>query len=149
MPARRLLADARDLHVDLTVELAEALVDWRTGHFDQADRRFADALDTFHGVSPEPVAWLHLQRGLLDLDRGRDAEAAVHYAAADAALDGWWLVEEHLAELDMRSGRWARAARPSSSPYSPAPTTTRVSRERSASGVRSSASSTTARTSRG
>ena len=107
--ARTLIGDARGLHVDLNLLLAEALLAWRTGEFDEADRYFASALDDYHGTSPEPVAWLHLQRGLLDLDRGRDAEAAAHYRDADAALDGWWLVEEHLAELDMRAGRWGEA----------------------------------------
>jgi tetratricopeptide (TPR) repeat protein len=44
-------------------------------------------------------AWVQLQRGLLDLNRGRYEEAMVHYRMAGKAYSGYWLVDEHIAEL--------------------------------------------------
>jgi tetratricopeptide (TPR) repeat protein len=54
---------------------------------------------------------MELQRGLLDLDRGRYADAAAHYRAADERFSGWWLIEEHLAEALSALGRTNDAER--------------------------------------
>ena len=75
-----------------------ARVNWLRGDFEAADLGYEVALERYHGVSPEPVAWIHLQRGILDLDQGDLAGALAHYADADAAMSGHWLVEEHIAE---------------------------------------------------
>ena len=40
-----------------------------------------------------------MQRGRRELDRGRHDRAWVHYEQADRAYSGYWLVEEHVAEL--------------------------------------------------
>lgn len=71
---------------------------WLRGDFDVADAWYLDALSRYHGAAAEPVAWVHLQRGLIDLDQGDPAAALIHYRHADAALSGYWLVEEHIAE---------------------------------------------------
>jgi tetratricopeptide (TPR) repeat protein len=54
-------------------------------------------------------AWLKLQRGLIALDRGRFDEALAMYLAASDALPGWWLVDEHIAEVKQLSGDTAGA----------------------------------------
>ena len=64
----------------------------------QADALYVEAIAK--ADDGETQAWLELQRGLLDLDRGRYDDAAAHYAAADAMFPGWWLVHEHIAEID-------------------------------------------------
>ena len=43
-------------------------------------------------------------RGLLDLDRGRLGDALAHYKDAHAAMPGWWLVLEHIAEIAALEG---------------------------------------------
>ncbi|HET6582047.1 MAG TPA: hypothetical protein VFG69_01345, partial [Nannocystaceae bacterium] len=75
----------------------------KTGAVDRADELYAEAL----GLAEErqTAAWLELQRGLLDLERDRLDEAAAHYRAAAARFSGWWLVDEHLAEIDAKQGK--------------------------------------------
>jgi tetratricopeptide (TPR) repeat protein len=73
-------------------------ITWLRGDFAAADAWYIEAQSRYHGAAREPVAWVHLQRGLIDLDQGDPAAALEHYRAADAALSGYWLVEEHMAE---------------------------------------------------
>jgi tetratricopeptide (TPR) repeat protein len=44
-------------------------------------------------------AWVELERGLLEFNRGRYEKAMAHYRQADKAYSGYWLVEERMAEL--------------------------------------------------
>ena len=44
-------------------------------------------------------AWVAVQRGLLEFNRGRYDRAWAHYEQADKAYSGYWLVEAHVAEL--------------------------------------------------
>lgn len=81
-----------------------ALYRWKTGDFEAADALYAEALERYDGEDHQPRAWFNLLRGLLDLDRGRDREALAHYRAAEAELAGYWLVEEHIAEIQGRLG---------------------------------------------
>lgn len=89
----------------------QARLAWITGDFDTAHALYDQAEAAYHGVSAEPRAWFHLQRGLMDLDRGRYADALAHYRDADAILPGYWLVHEHIAEALMELGREDEAAR--------------------------------------
>lgn len=72
---------------------------WKTGDFDGADALYLEALRSYTGTAAQPRAWLRLMRGLLDLDRGRHRDAYAHYQNAAAELSGYWLVEEHIAEI--------------------------------------------------
>ncbi|MBS2014854.1 MAG: tetratricopeptide repeat protein [Deltaproteobacteria bacterium] len=85
--------------------LAVALV--KTGDFDEAVDIFARA----EAAAPagRGRAWLALQRGLVEMERGRFPVARAHLARASRELPGWWLVDEHLAELDAAEGRHAEA----------------------------------------
>lgn len=69
----------------------------------QADALYVEALAI--AQEPQSAAWIELQRGLLALDGGRLDDAAARYRAADARFSGWWLVQEHLAEIDALQGR--------------------------------------------
>jgi tetratricopeptide (TPR) repeat protein len=60
--------------------------------------------------SPHARAWLDLQRANLALGRGRQAEARRRLERARAVFPGFWLIEEHLAELDADEGHLERAA---------------------------------------
>lgn len=94
-----------------SLQTAAALgrIAWQRGEFEAADALFRQGLDRYHGAYHEPVAWAHLQRGLIDLDQGDAAAALGHYAEADAALSGYWLVEEHQAEALLLTDETERA----------------------------------------
>lgn len=77
----------------------------RTGDYTAAEALIARAELGYHGRAQRPAAWFHLQRGLFDLDRGRLDEALVHYQRASAELPGWWLVDEHIAEIYALRGK--------------------------------------------
>jgi len=55
-------------------------------------------------------AWLLLQRGILDLEQGRYTEAADYFSKANRAMPGWYLVQEHQAEVMVKLGQKERAA---------------------------------------
>ena len=65
----------------------------------------------YHAGSPTMQAWLKLQRGLVALDRGRLDEALAMYRLASDALEGWWLIDEHIAEVLLLSGKTEEAKR--------------------------------------
>ncbi len=91
--------------------VSTALVDAAFGRTKQADAGFVKALASL-GKKRVPYhrAWLHLQRGIIDLDRGRYEEALEHYLAGDGALSGWWLIREHMAEIHVLLGNATQAA---------------------------------------
>jgi tetratricopeptide (TPR) repeat protein len=77
---------------------------------DGADRLYAEAEDELTAKEMRSFAWVELQRGLLDIQRGRYADAMAHYTRAQRAYSGYWLVDEHLAELLAAQGELDRAA---------------------------------------
>ena len=76
-----------------------------------ADRLYLEAEDELTAKEMRSYAWVELQRGLLHLAHGRHAEAEVCYRRAERAYSGYWLVEEHGAELIAAQGRLGEAAR--------------------------------------
>lgn len=78
---------------------------WGTGSFDEAESLFVTARGMYHAAPAEPLAWYDLQLGLMDLSRGRWDEALAHYREAEAVLSGWWLVDEHIAEVTLLLGK--------------------------------------------
>lgn len=63
----------------------------------------------YYGVSPITPAWLKLQRGLVALDRGNLDEALAMYRLASDAISGWWLLDEHIAEVLALGGKTQEA----------------------------------------
>ncbi len=76
----------------------------RMGNLSEAAALFDRGDAIYHGDSPHPRAWLALQRGLLELDRGRWDAALAHYHHALRLLPGWWLAREHIAEIHALRG---------------------------------------------
>jgi len=74
-----------------------------------ADHLYEEAEDHLTAKEMRAYAWLEVQRGFLDFARGRDGEAQLHYRRADAAYPGYWLVDEHVAELLGAGGRYDEA----------------------------------------
>jgi tetratricopeptide (TPR) repeat protein len=92
------LGRARDLHATPGSLSSLAVYHWRVGDFVGAEELFVAAAGAYHAPPAEPRAWVHLNLGLLDLDRGRWPEALAHYRDAERELSGYWLVDEHVAE---------------------------------------------------
>jgi tetratricopeptide (TPR) repeat protein len=81
------------------------------GEFARADDLYARAEDELTAKEMRSYAWLELQRGLLDIARGRRDEALAHHHRADRAYSGDWLVAEHIAEAMAAQGNYQDAAK--------------------------------------
>jgi tetratricopeptide (TPR) repeat protein len=64
-----------------------------------AESLYAEAADELTAKEMRHYSWVELQRGVLDLTRGRYEEAEAHYRRAERAFSGHWQTAEHLAEL--------------------------------------------------
>jgi tetratricopeptide (TPR) repeat protein len=84
---------------------------WRIGDFEAAAALYEEAREQFACGSAQGRAWVDLQLGLMDLDRGRLEAALFHYQRADVAFSGWWLFEEHIAEVEALRGNSEDAIR--------------------------------------
>ncbi|MFY9658903.1 MAG: hypothetical protein WAK01_20360 [Methylocystis sp.] len=73
------------------------------------EQLYEEAQGSLTAKQMRPFAWLETQRGLMDFQRGRLAEAERRYSAADKAYPGYWLVQEHIAELWGAQGRYVDA----------------------------------------
>jgi tetratricopeptide (TPR) repeat protein len=97
-----------DLTWDNLARLAH--LKWKLGDTEGADQLYAEAEDELTAKEMRHYAWIELQQGVLDLRRGRYAEAQAHYDRADRAYSGYWLVDDHKAELSGAQGSFAEAA---------------------------------------
>ncbi|WP_293676967.1 hypothetical protein [uncultured Phenylobacterium sp.] len=88
-----------------------ALFAAKTGSPGEALAFLEAAEHRYHGGSALQESWLALQRGLIEMDRGRYAEAHAMFALADERLPGYWLNEEHIAEIVALKGDTAAAKR--------------------------------------
>jgi tetratricopeptide (TPR) repeat protein len=98
--ARKFYDTARQLSPNNPTVLAKlAQWHWRAGDYDQAVARYREAEQRMLDSSLESRAWIQLQIGLMDLERGRYDDAFEHYRDGADILGGWWLLEEHIAEI--------------------------------------------------
>jgi len=74
-----------------------------------AEQLYVDAEDELTAKEMRSYAWVELQRGVLDLTHGRYEKAGAHYNRADRAYSGYWLVDEHIAELLGAQGKFGEA----------------------------------------
>jgi tetratricopeptide (TPR) repeat protein len=81
----------------------------RLGDVAGADRLYTEAEEELTAKEMRSFATLKLQRGLLHFTHGRYDAALAHYRQADAAYSGYWLVDEHIAELLGAQGKYADA----------------------------------------
>lgn len=97
--ARRGYARVADRGARWDTLARQAYLESRIGDLALADRLYAEAEDELSAKEMRTYAWVRLQRGLLSLRQGRHDEAMVHYRRAERAYSGYWLVDEHIAEL--------------------------------------------------
>jgi tetratricopeptide (TPR) repeat protein len=88
----------------------------RVAHFhakmadaDTADGLYVEAEEELTAKEMRSFAWLELQRGVLDIAHGRYEDAAAHYRRAGQAYSGYWLTEEHMAEVLGATGKFDQA----------------------------------------
>lgn len=82
---------------------------FKMGDVAGAEQLYGKAEDELTAKEMRYFAWLELQRGLLDLAHGRFDEAEAHYKRAEKAYSGYWMVEEHMAELSAAQGKFDEA----------------------------------------
>ena len=82
---------------------------FKMGKTQHADHTLRIAAATYRDVHPIPLAWIDLQRGLLRLRTGRWSEAKQFFETAYNRLPQYYLVAEHLAEVEAKLGNHARA----------------------------------------
>jgi tetratricopeptide (TPR) repeat protein len=71
----------------------------KLGDIAGAEKLYVEAEDEITAKEMRSFAWVELQRGLLHCQYGRFAQAKQHYDRANHAYRGYWLVEEHIANL--------------------------------------------------
>ncbi len=81
----------------------------KMGDAEAADRMYVEAEDELTAKEMRSFAWVELQRGVLDVARGRYEDAAAHYRRADRAYSGYWLIDEHMAEVLGATGKFEEA----------------------------------------
>jgi tetratricopeptide (TPR) repeat protein len=69
------------------------------GDLERADKLYAQAENEISAKEMRSYAWVELERGLLEFNRGRYQKAAAHYDRADKGYSGYWLADERRAEL--------------------------------------------------
>ena len=92
-------------------DFRRAIFHAKTGRPDLAELRFQSYERRLVQPDRHMRANLALQRGILALDSGRWEEALTQFRAADAIFPGWWLVDEHIAEVTALLGDSAGAER--------------------------------------
>lgn len=73
----------------------------KTGDLDGARKHYdrAIALTKTEAAALMPKAWTLLMRGIVELEAGQYDQAQAFFKRADETMPGWYLVEEHLAEV--------------------------------------------------
>jgi tetratricopeptide (TPR) repeat protein len=75
-----------------------AHIEGKLGDAERADQLYVQAEDEITSKEMRSFAWVELQRGLLDLGRGRVDDALAHYDCAKRAYSGYWLTEEQMGD---------------------------------------------------
>lgn len=98
---------------DRTWDNLARLAYWESkfGEMARAERLYQEAMDEITAKEMRGYAWVQLQLGLMDLRAGRFDQAAEHYRRADAGYSGYWLVDDHRAELLGTQGEYEEAVR--------------------------------------
>lgn len=72
---------------------------FKTGDLEKAREHFDKAIDLAPKHDKLTRAWALLQRGIIELDTGNWRDARRYFEEANTTYAGWFLIEEHLAEV--------------------------------------------------
>lgn len=97
--ARRLYVSALEVERTWEVLARVAYLEREAGRWRKADRLYAEAQETLTVKEMRRWAWLEVQRGMLDQDRGRVGDAEEHFRRAENGYSGLQLLTEQ-ASLD-------------------------------------------------
>lgn len=86
-----------------------AYYELNTGQVTQARAHYQQAANALSAKQMYQYAWINLQAGLLELSQENYQQALTHYKIADQAYSGYWLIEEHIAEVLALSGEKQQA----------------------------------------
>ncbi len=81
------------------------------GNLQAAKDAFARAETLYRDVSPVPIAWLNVQRGLMGLHTGQWEDAEGFYREAVTRMPDYPMAVEHLAEVEALLGKREEAVR--------------------------------------
>lgn len=101
--------DMADALVPNAASFRRAIHAARTGNPDRALTYFTQAENAYRSPTPQTRAYFALQRGIVQLDRGKLNEAMEHFRNADRLFPGRWLIEEHIAEVLTLQGKKTEA----------------------------------------
>ena len=105
------LYDEADRTAPGTSHFRRAVYHSKTGRTDLADLHFQRFGQSVARPSRLGLANVELQRGILALDTGRWDEALSRFKKADSIFPGYWLIEEHIAEVTALKGDAETASR--------------------------------------
>lgn len=79
----------------------------KTGDLDGARKHYDRAIELTktEAAALMPQAWTLLMRGIVELEAGQYEQAHTFFKRADEKLSGWYLIEEHLAEVLKLQGK--------------------------------------------
>ncbi|WDE07139.1 tetratricopeptide repeat protein [Thalassomonas viridans] len=80
-----------------------------TGKVSRARELYQQAAEMLSAKQMYQYAWVKLQQGLLELEQENYARALEFYQVADRAYSGYWLIEEHIAEVLTLTGKKQQA----------------------------------------
>ncbi|MDQ3080273.1 MAG: hypothetical protein M3R03_09785 [Pseudomonadota bacterium] len=86
-----------------------AIYQSRMGEFALADKHLQQILLRHPIASARSRAFVEMHRGILNLEVGRLDAALSHFKKANAIFPGFWLIEEHLAEVATLKGEFGQA----------------------------------------
>lgn len=101
--ALELYREAEELHANIGSAGRLGNYFTKTGAYDDARKWYEKGLDRAKSDKGQK-AWALLHRGIVELETGNVAEAERWYRKADETFDGWYLVEEHIAEARLLQG---------------------------------------------
>jgi tetratricopeptide (TPR) repeat protein len=82
-----------------------AYLEFKSGNTTEADKLYLQSQDEISAKEMRSYAWVELQRGIIDYDYGRYLQALAHYRLANRAYSGYWVIEEHIAQVLDTMGR--------------------------------------------
>lgn len=103
--------DEADKVVPGSSDFRRAIYYSRMGRSDLAEDYYDRAERALPFPTPQVRARFELQRGILYLESGRWDEALARFHKADAMFPGYWLIEEHIAEITALKGDLEAAER--------------------------------------